>query len=148
VDKSFTIGVFGIIFDKKKGVLLCHRKDYDLWNLPGGGLKPGEFILDGVKREVKEETGLEVDILKLIGVYDKPEEKDIAFSFYCNIVGGKIKLNDEADKIEYFELDDLPKNTAPKRVERIKDAFENNKEVIVKKQWGKRSINMIKDGEL
>ncbi|OFZ77734.1 MAG: hypothetical protein A3K03_08305 [Bdellovibrionales bacterium RIFOXYD1_FULL_44_7] len=104
--------------------------------------------MDGVKREVKEETGLEVDILKLIGVYDKPEEKDIAFSFYCNIVGGKIKLNDEADKIEYFELDDLPKNTAPKRVERIKDAFENNKEVIVKKQWGKRSINMIKDGEL
>ena len=104
---KFTIGVFGIIVDKNKRVLLCHRRDYDLWNLPGGGLKPGEFILDGVKREVKEETGLEVDILKLIGVYDKPEEKDIAFSFYCNIVGGKIKLNDEADKIEYFELDDL-----------------------------------------
>lgn len=148
MDKSFTIGVFGIIFDKDGKVLLCHRKDYDLWNLPGGGLKPGEFILDGVKREVKEETGLEVEVLKLIGVYDKPEEKDIVFSFFCNVTGGEIILNDEADKIKYFKIDRLPKNTAPKQIERIKDAFENNKEVVIKRQIGKRSIDMVKDGEL
>ncbi|MEK7665141.1 MAG: NUDIX domain-containing protein [Patescibacteria group bacterium] len=148
MENYFTIGVFGIIFDKQNRVLLCHRRDYDLWNLPGGGLKSEEFILDGVKREVEEETGLEVEIFKLIGVYDKPQEKDIALSFTCKVVGGKITLNDEADKIEYFDINNLPHNTSPKQVERIKDAFQNLKNVIIKKQIGKCSINLVKDGEL
>lgn len=148
MDRLFTIGVFGVILDKQNRILLCHRRDYDLWNLPGGGLESGEFILDGLKREVKEETGLDIGISKLVGVYDKPKEKDIVFSFICDVIGGEIALNDEADKIEYFSVDDLPHNTVPKHRERIKDVFQNLKEVIIKKQIGKRSVDLIKDGGL
>ena len=145
---QFTIGIFGIIFDDKKRVLLCHRRDYDLWNLPGGGMENGESPWDGLKREVKEETGLEVEISKLAGVYSKPEKNDIVFSFICKPVGGKITLNDEADKIEYFEIDKLPPNTVPKQVERIKDAIENSDFSIFKIQTGKSSIELIKEGKL
>ena len=148
MDRLFTIGVFGIILDKQDRILLCHRRDYDLWNLPGGGLESGEFLLDGLKREVKEETGLDIGISKLVGVYDKPEEKDIVFSFICDVVAGEITLNDEADKIEYFSVDDLPHNTVPKHIERIKDVFQNSKEVIIKKQISKGSVDLIKGGEL
>lgn len=58
----FKIGVFGIIIDEQNRVLLCHRRDYDLWNLPGGGLEKNEAPWEGVVREVKEETGLRVKV--------------------------------------------------------------------------------------
>jgi len=51
---KFTIGVFAVIFNKKKEILLCHRRDYDLWNLPGGGVEKGESPWQAVARETKE----------------------------------------------------------------------------------------------
>ena len=145
---QFTIGVFGMIFDEYGRVLLCHRKDYDLWNLPGGALESGEAPWDGVKREVEEETGLIVDVSKLAGVYSKPDKNDIAFSFLCTKVGGEITLNDEADRIEYFEVDKLPSNTVPKQVERIKDFIQNSEMVFLKAQTGKSSIELAKEHKL
>jgi ADP-ribose pyrophosphatase YjhB (NUDIX family) len=47
----FTIGSFAIIFDKQDRVLLCHRRDMDLWNLPGGGMQSGELPNEAVIRE-------------------------------------------------------------------------------------------------
>ena len=145
---QFTIGVFGIIFDEQGRVLLCHRRDHDLWNLPGGALEAGESPLDGLKREVKEETGLIVEIFKLLGVYTKPVNNDIVFAFICNVTGGKIILNDEADRVEYFEIEKIPHNTSAKQIERIKDAMENPKDVLFKVQTGKSSIELIKERKL
>ena len=73
-------------------MLLCHRRDHDLWNLPGGALEHGEAPWDGVIREVREETGLEVEVSGLAGVYSKPEADDLVFSFLC--LGGEIALSD------------------------------------------------------
>jgi ADP-ribose pyrophosphatase YjhB (NUDIX family) len=131
---QFTIGIFGIIFDDQKRVLLCHRRDIDLWNLPGGGLEHGESPWDGLKREIKEETGLDAEIASLAGVYSKPDKSEIVFSFVCNVVGGKMTLNDEADRIEHFEVDQLPPNTSQKQVERIKDVIANPDKTIYKVQ--------------
>lgn len=116
-------GGFGIIFDKKKRILLCHRRDMDLWNLPGGGLKKKESPWEGVKREVKEETGLNVEIIRISNIYFKPKEKEIVFCFICKIKNGKTRLNKEADEIKYFEFKKLPKNTARSHIQRIKDAL-------------------------
>ena len=143
----FKIGVFAIIFDDKKRVLLCHRRDYDLWNLPSGGLEKGESPWDGVIRELKEETGIVAEVDKLLGVYFKPEQGEIVFSFLCKIVGGKMRFTDEADKIEYFSVDKLPKNTSPKQIERIKDALESD-HCVMKIQKGPSSIDLLKEGKL
>lgn len=145
---QFTIGIFGIILDDQKRVLFCHRRDYDLWNLPGGTLENGESPWDGVKREIKEETGLDAEIESLAGVYSKPDKNEIVFSFACKVIGGEITLNDEADKIEYFEIDKIPPNTSPKQVERIKDLMTNPEKTICKVQTGKSSIELIKEGKL
>ena len=145
---KFTAGTFGIIFDDKKRVLLVHRRDYDLWNLPGGRMESGEAPWDGAIREVKEKTGLDVEIIKLSGLYNKSDKADFAFSFLCKIIGGQITLNDEADKIKYFEIDKLPHNTVPKQVERIKDASLNLPGAILKTQTGKSAIELIKEGKL
>lgn len=145
---SFSIGVFGIIFDDQNRVLLCHRKDYDLWNLPGGALEAGEAPWEGVKREVKEETGLDVEVSKLTGVYGKQDKNEIVFAFLCKVIDGEITLNDEADQIHYFDTDKLPANTVPKQVERIQDALANAGEVVLKIQNGKSAIELIKEGKL
>src|SRR3989338_3016571 len=145
---QFTIGVFGIIFDKQRRVLLCHRRDYDLWNFRGGALESGESPWDGLKREVREETGLIVEVFKLTGVYPKPVNNDIVFAFICNVTDGRIILNDEADRVEYFEIEKIPRNTSAKQIERIKDAMENPKDVLFKVQTGKSSIELIKEGKL
>jgi ADP-ribose pyrophosphatase YjhB (NUDIX family) len=116
-------GVFGLIFDEKKRVLLCHRRDMDLWNLPGGGLNKNELPCEGVKREVKEETGLNVEIAQLSNVYFKPKEKETVFCFICKIKSGKTKINEEADKIKYFEFKNLPLNTAKSHIRRINDVL-------------------------
>jgi len=145
---QFTIGIFGIILDKQSHVLLCHRRDYNLWNLPGGTLESGEAPWDGVKREVREETGLEVEVSKLIGVYSKQDKNEIVFSFICKIIGGEISLNDEADKIEYFGIEKIPSNISPKQVERIKDAIHGPDNLFLKVQTGKSSIELIKERKL
>ena len=143
-----TIGIFGIITDEQDRILLCHRRDHDLWNLPGGGLEKNESPWEGVVREVKEETGLDVEVKKLIGVYSKAEKDEIVFSFECKINSGSITLSDEADKIEYFSLADLPKNTVPKQVERIKDYFKKQEDTVLKVQTGEASIKLVKEGKL
>jgi len=69
----FTIGAFAIILDDQRRVLLCHRRDLDLWNLPGGGVESGELPTEAVVREVKKETGLDVAVVHLAGLYARDE---------------------------------------------------------------------------
>lgn len=145
---TFIIGVFAVIFDKENRILFCHRTDYDLWNLPGGSLEHGETPWDGVIREVKEETGLDVKIDRLAGIYSKPDINEVVFQYICTAVNGKTTTNDEADKIEYFSFDKIPKNTANKHIERIRDVFENPNSLVLKTQTGKSSIELIKEGLL
>lgn len=69
----FKIGIFAIIFNDQKQVLLLYRRDhFDIWELPGGGLQEGEAPWQGVIRETQEETGLNVNVKQLTGIYFKP----------------------------------------------------------------------------
>ncbi|MBU2564576.1 NUDIX hydrolase [Patescibacteria group bacterium] len=115
----FKKGAFGIILNKDKEILLCHRRDIDFWNLPGGGCGKKESFKNCVLREIKEETGLETKIEKLSGIYIKLKKKEIVFVFICKIIGGKKIITNEADKIEYFDIEKLPLNTIRKHIKRI-----------------------------
>lgn len=146
--QKFTIGAFVMVFNEEKKVLLCHRRDYDLWNLPGGMVENGETPWEAVIREAKEETGFDIELVKLQGVYSKPEKNDIVFSFVGKIINGKKKLNEEANKIEYFAFEDLPNNIVLKQKERIQDFLDNQQELVMKAQKGESSIDLIKRGRL
>lgn len=135
---------FAIILDEDNKILLCHRNDYDLWNLPGGKVEDWESPREEVIREVKEETWLDVEISEFVWLYYKPEKNDLAFQFVCKIILWKITLNKEAREIKYFDKNNLPENTVWKQMERIKDYFDNDdKEVIMKNQYGQWSIDKI-----
>jgi ADP-ribose pyrophosphatase YjhB (NUDIX family)/SAM-dependent methyltransferase len=118
----FSLGAFAIIFDPQGRVLLCHRRDLDIWNLPGGGVESGELPDEAVVREAREETGLEVVVERLVDIYGKVDD-DVVFSFVCRVTGGELCFTEESDDCRYFEITEMPANTSPKHLERINDAL-------------------------
>ncbi|MBU0660878.1 NUDIX domain-containing protein [Patescibacteria group bacterium] len=142
---QFTIGCFAIILNEKEEILIVHRNDYDLWNLPGGGMDIGETPEECVIREIKEETGFKAELIKLQGIYTKKDKNTISFSFICNIIGGKATLNDEARAIEFVSLKDIPKNFSPNQKERIEDYFQDRNHTIYKQQKNASSLELLKE---
>lgn len=74
-----TVGC-GIIIERNGEILLQHRKDRDVWGIPGGVMEPGETFEEAAKRELFEETGLTVGELTLFGLYSGIE----GFAEYAN----------------------------------------------------------------
>jgi ADP-ribose pyrophosphatase YjhB (NUDIX family) len=66
---SIVVAVTAFVEDDAGRVLLIQRTDNELWALPGGGQEFGEYIADTVVRETKEESGIDVEVTGLVGVY-------------------------------------------------------------------------------
>lgn len=104
------------------------------WALPGGRMDPGESIDQTVIREVKEETGLDVKILEVIGEYvEKGAREDIEYEYYptCFVVepvGGELKKQDsEIQEMKLFSLDALPKPLAFEHEKMLEDYVQAKK---------------------
>src|SRR5260370_6358200 len=130
----FRIGVFALIFNHEKQILMGHRRDIDWWNLPGGGTESGETVDEAVCREVREETGLEVKVERLVGVYSKPQKQEVVLTFLCQVIGGTLQPTEETRESRYFSLDSLPRNTLPKHRQRIEDALLNQQRAVIRAQ--------------
>jgi ADP-ribose pyrophosphatase YjhB (NUDIX family) len=119
---SFRIAVYALIFDEER-VLLALRRDIGWWNLPGGGMEVGETVDEAVCREVREETGLDVEVEYLVGVYSKPQKQEVVLTFRCRCRGGTLAETEESRECRYFPSAMLPANTLPKHRQRIEDAL-------------------------
>ena len=65
--------VTAIVLDDEGRILVVHKTDNALWALPGGGMDVGESMPNAVVREVKEETGLDVEVTGIVGIYTNPD---------------------------------------------------------------------------
>jgi len=129
----FRISVSALIFDEGR-VLLARRRDIDWWNLPGGGMEAGETVEEAICREVREETGLEIEVERLIGVYSKPQKQEVVLSFLCHVTGGTLCVTEESRECRYFAPDDLPANTLPKHRQRVEDALLQQQSAVLRAQ--------------
>lgn len=129
----FRIGVFALIFHEGH-ILLGHRRDVDWWNLPGGGMEVGETVDEALRREVREETGLDVEVEQLVGVYSKPQKQEVVLTFRCRVIGGTLQATAETRESRYFAPDALPPNTLPKHRQRVEDALLNQQSAIIRAQ--------------
>ncbi len=106
-----------VIMNGDDRILLIERTDNGLWSIPGGTMEPGEDITSCCIREVEEETGFKVNILRLIGIYSDPNhvvayddgEVRQAFSicFAANIVSGTLRTSSESSEVAFVPLTDL-----------------------------------------
>lgn len=106
-----------IIVDEQNRLLLQRRTDCGQWGFLGGLVEFGESVAEAAVREVKEESGLDVEITSLFGVYSKyyteyangDKAQPIVHLFRAKTVGGNlIDNNNETMELKYFSLDDLP----------------------------------------
>ena len=141
----FTLGVFAIILNDQGHVLLGHRRDMDAWDLPGGSVESGELPTEAAIRETLEETGLRVEVERLVGIYGKAGRDELVFAFACAVVSGRLMTTDETDQCRYFPLDQLPANTLPKHVVRIRDAAAGFPAPVFRRQGGPPSRQWLAD---
>ncbi|MDQ0375959.1 NUDIX domain-containing protein [Cellulomonas humilata] len=105
------------ITDDEGRLLLEHRVDNDLWALPGGTHEFGESIVQTIVREVREETGLDVEVAGLVGIYTDPRaliaysdgevRQQFTLSFRCRVLGGSLEKDSESHELRWVEREAL-----------------------------------------
>ena len=106
-DARHSVSVAGVITDDHGRALLIQRRDNRRWEPPGGVLELGETIPDGLRREVREETGLDVEPIALTGVYKNMTRAIVALVFRCKITGGELATTDEVAAFRWATAADV-----------------------------------------
>lgn len=127
-------GSIAVIFDESRTkVLILQRTDVDIWVLPGGGIEKEETPEQAVIREVREEVGLSVEIVRKVGEYTPLIRlASMTHVFECRSLGGQLTLSSESRAIAYAPIDQLPKLFFPVHEDFLKDALRNEPHVIKK----------------
>lgn len=118
---SIVVAVTAFVLDDQDRVLLIRRTDNSLWAIPGGAQDFGEYIADTVVRETKEETGIDVEVTGLVGIYTNPNHvveysdgevrQQFSICFRALYLGGQPTTSDESSEVRWVardELDELP----------------------------------------
>jgi 8-oxo-dGTP pyrophosphatase MutT (NUDIX family) len=120
VPNSVVVAASAVVADERGAVLMQRRADSGLWALPGGGMNLDESLPGAAVREVKEETGYDVEVTGLVGIYSDPRHI-IAYSdgevrrqfnvcFRARLLGGELCVSDESLDVRWVpiaELDEL-----------------------------------------
>ena len=117
-------------------VLAIQRRDNAHWEPPGGVLELDETIEDGLRREVREETGLEVDVECLTGVYKNMELGVVALVFRCRPSDGDPAPTREAAAVEWLEAADIERRMDEAYSVRMLDAVVETGPVSVRAHDG------------
>ncbi|MEX0874260.1 MAG: NUDIX domain-containing protein [Actinomycetota bacterium] len=101
-------GASGLIVREGKVLLIRRGKEpyKDHWSLPGGGIERGERVREAVRREVNEETGLEVDVGHVAGYREERVGQDdhcIIIAFNCTVTSGELRAGDDAAEAEFLD---------------------------------------------
>jgi ADP-ribose pyrophosphatase YjhB (NUDIX family) len=106
----------GVVVEKDGGIVLGkrnHDPKMGCWSFPSGFVDAGEVVEDAAMRECLEETGLEVSIDRLLGVYSTPGERVIFVAFAGTAVGGALEAGEECIEVGVFAPDALPELAFP-----------------------------------
>jgi 8-oxo-dGTP pyrophosphatase MutT (NUDIX family) len=106
-----------IVTDDEGRILLHRRRDNEMWALPGGVMELGESLAGCVLREVREETGLDVQTVGIVGIYSDPKHvfayddgevrQEFSVCFECRILSGAVSASDESYEVQFFAPDQV-----------------------------------------
>lgn len=114
---SLVVAVAAVVLDDSGRVLMIQRGDNDLWAIPGGAQDLGETTTAAAVREVREETGLDVEITGLVGIYSDPRHviayddgevrQEFSICFLAHPIGGRLAPSSESKTVQWVEPDQL-----------------------------------------
>ncbi|MFI5716067.1 NUDIX hydrolase [Nocardia sp. NPDC051750] len=114
---SVKVAVSALVQDDQGRILLIRRSDNGLYSIPGGGLEAGETVAQAVVREIHEETGIDVEVSELVGVFSNPEHiiayddgevrQEFSICFRAQPIGGDLRTSDESTKVEWVRPTEL-----------------------------------------
>lgn len=139
---SLVPAVSAIVTDESGQVLLQRRADNDLWSVPGGTVEAGESVLDALRREVLEETGLEIEPGRLVGVYSDPSyviayddgevRQQFSLAFACRPTGGALHVSAESVEVRWFAPETIASlEMSAGALRRIQDFLQRHDQPIV-----------------
>jgi ADP-ribose pyrophosphatase YjhB (NUDIX family) len=131
-----SVSISGVITDDHGRALLIQRRDNHHWEPPGGVLELGETIYDGLRREIREETGLDIEPDQLTGVYKNMPRGIIALVFRCKITGGHLTANDEVTAFHWADQADIRQLTSEAYAVRLLDALSGGHPAAVRHHDG------------
>ncbi|WP_132115185.1 NUDIX hydrolase [Actinocrispum wychmicini] len=117
VANSITVAVSVVIQNKTGELLLIRRTDNNLYSIPGGGQEVGESLAQTAVREVREETGITVRVVGVIGVYSDPKhviaytdgevKQEFSICFRAEPISGTLQTSSESSEVQWISLKDL-----------------------------------------
>ena len=122
---AFPLAVNVAVIDGER-VLLTRREDFEVWCLPGGTVDDGESLAEAARREVREETGLDVRLLRLVGIYSRSRlgGYHTAVLFAADVVGGSLRPDpQEVIEVRWCSAAEVPEDLLWGQRERIEDAL-------------------------
>jgi 8-oxo-dGTP diphosphatase len=135
-----SVSVTGVLVDDKGRALLTRRRDNRRWEPPGGVLELAESIEDGLRREVREETGLSVDPVALTGVYKNMARGIIGLVFRCRIIAGQLTVNDEVTEFQWATADEVARIVSEAQAVRVLDALHDNATPAIRQHDGVKLV--------
>lgn len=114
---SLVPGGSALVVDNRGAILMQRRRDSGNWSLPGGVMEIGETLEQCVIRETKEESGLDIEITGLLGIYTDPEHiiayadgevrQEFNITFYGRVRSGQLAVSDESTEVRFVHPDEL-----------------------------------------
>ena len=135
-----SVSVAAVVTDDHGQVLLIQRRDNHRWEPPGGVLELGETIDDGLRREAREETGLDVEPITLTGVYKNMPRGIIALVFACKATGGALTVSDEVTDFRWVDQEEVADLADEAYAIRILDALNHDAAPAVRAHDGVRLL--------
>ncbi|MEA2008622.1 MAG: NUDIX domain-containing protein [Chloroflexota bacterium] len=122
ITRPLTVGVRLILVREQSVLLVRHTYQKD-WFLPGGGIKKGETVENGARREAREEVGANLKALSLFGVYTNfyQRKNDHIIVFTCDDFTLMGKTDWEIERFGFFSLNDLPEDVSTGCLHRIRE---------------------------
>ena len=138
------LGCSAVLFDEKREkILLTRRADNGMWCLPGGATEAGESVAEGCEREVLEETGLRVRVIRLTGVYSDPhnvvvypdgnQTHTVVLNFEVELLSGEPGLSNETTGVDWFPVREAAEmDLFHGHAERVRDALAGQEAAFIR----------------
>ncbi len=114
---SIVVAVTAFVLDDHNRLLMIRRSDNGLWSIPGGAQDFGEYIAETVVRETREETGIEVEVTGVVGIYSNPNHvmaydngevrQQFSICFRARPIGGELRTSSESIEVRWVPREEL-----------------------------------------